>query len=54
MCKTCDDFSDSCTSCKEGYELTVSDKCVRVEKISALIKLSIKIVDFPNYSSKIR
>lgn len=30
MCKICSDYKDKCLTCNEGYELTVTDKCLRV------------------------
>lgn len=54
MCKTCSDYKDKCTSCNEGYELSVTDKCLRVQKIDAQIELNVALNDFPNVSKVIR
>lgn len=54
MCKTCSDIKDKCLTCSAGYELTVTDKCLRVEKIVAEIELDLPLNDFPNVSKEIR
>lgn len=54
MCKTCSDYKDKCLTCNEGYELTVTDKCLRVQKIDAQIELNLAFDSFPNVSKDIR
>lgn len=54
MCKTCVRNSKTCLTCDDGYYLSVTDKCLRVQRIISQIRLDLPISSFPSMSRAIR
>jgi hypothetical protein len=53
-CKTCFDVPSQCGSCKEGYELSVTKNCLRLERIKGEIELDTTINNFPTVSDNLK
>lgn len=54
MCKTCVGNSKKCLTCYDGYNLSVTDKCLRVQTIISQVRLNLPISNFTSMSRAIR